>query len=238
MLTEMVRAVRQFLGIRSPKDVARTQMIEAMPRDAICAEIGVWEGKFARRVLDLNPPRRYHLIDPWLFQSEYPKRWYGGKRAQSQEDMDRIYERIVNELGSRENVVVHRGFSEKVVEEFENEYFDWVYVDGNHSYDFVKRDFELYWEKLKPGGFMAGDDYRWGGGEGLHNIGQMFANVFVYDYVVLARTKLTKRNQTRGKFRRNFPSTHKLNNELYTLLPNVFFFQFSAYHSKNQQSWN
>ena len=52
----------------------------------------------------------------------------------------------------------------------------------------------------------------------------MFANVIVYDYVVLARTKLTKRKQTRGKFRRNFPSTHESNNELYTVLPTGFYF--------------
>ncbi len=45
--------------------------------------------------------------------------------------------------------------------------------------------------------------------------------MIVYDYVVLARTKLAKINRTRGKFRRNFPSTHEPNNELYTLLPNA-----------------
>ncbi len=46
----------------------------------------------------------------------------------------------------------------------------------------------------------------------------MVHNEFVYDYVVLARTKLAKIKRTRGKFRRNFPSTHKSNNELYTVL--------------------
>ena len=35
---------------------------------------------------------------------------------------------------------------------------DFVYIDGNHSYDFVKRDVELYGPKLKLGGILGFDD--------------------------------------------------------------------------------
>ena len=52
--------------------------------------------------------------------------------------------------------------------EFAVHYFDWIYIDGNHLYDFVKQDLELYYPKVKPGGFLTGDDYgakgRWGDG--------------------------------------------------------------------------
>ena len=37
--------------------------------------------------------------------------------------------------------------------------FDWVYVDGNHLYDYVRSDLALYDPKVKPGGLIAGDDY-------------------------------------------------------------------------------
>ncbi len=60
----------------------------------------------------------------------------------------------------------------------------------------------------------------------------MRGNEFVYDYVVLARTKLAKRKRTKGKFRRNFPSTHKPNNELYTLLATVIIL---VYFLRNQK---
>ena len=34
-----------------------------------------------------------------------------------------------------------------------------VYIDGNHLYEFVKGDLEVYWSKVKSGGYIAGDDY-------------------------------------------------------------------------------
>ena len=37
--------------------------------------------------------------------------------------------------------------------------FDLVFIDGNHSYEVVKRDLELYWPKVRPGGILIGHDY-------------------------------------------------------------------------------
>ncbi|MDP3697256.1 MAG: class I SAM-dependent methyltransferase, partial [Candidatus Taylorbacteria bacterium] len=39
------------------------------------------------------------------------------------------------------------------------EELDFVYIDGNHSYDYVKKDLELYWDKVKKGGALTGDDF-------------------------------------------------------------------------------
>jgi hypothetical protein len=36
---------------------------------------------------------------------------------------------------------------------------DFVFVDGNHTLEYVQKDLELYYPKIKPGGFMAGHDY-------------------------------------------------------------------------------
>jgi len=38
-----------------------------------------------------------------------------------------------------------------------------VYIDGNHLYEFVKSDLELYYHKVRSGGYIAGDDYEIGG---------------------------------------------------------------------------
>lgn len=42
---------------------------------------------------------------------------------------------------------------------FENESIDFIYIDGNHQYNFVKQDIENYFSKIKPGGIIAGHDY-------------------------------------------------------------------------------
>jgi hypothetical protein len=38
-------------------------------------------------------------------------------------------------------------------------FVDFVFVDGEHKYEFVKQDVELYWPKVRAGGFMCGHDY-------------------------------------------------------------------------------
>jgi hypothetical protein len=50
---------------------------------------------------------------------------------------------------------------------FPDAYFDWVYVDGDHSYEGCSRDLELYAPKVRSGGFLLVDDYKtgwWGDG--------------------------------------------------------------------------
>ncbi|MFP4121478.1 TylF/MycF/NovP-related O-methyltransferase [Coleofasciculus sp.] len=32
-------------------------------------------------------------------------------------------------------------------------------MDGNHLYEFVKKDLETYYPKVKTGGYITGDDY-------------------------------------------------------------------------------
>ncbi|GAI57889.1 unnamed protein product [marine sediment metagenome] len=36
---------------------------------------------------------------------------------------------------------------------------DFVYIDGNHAYEFVKEDIKNYWPKVKKGGVFGGHDY-------------------------------------------------------------------------------
>lgn len=36
---------------------------------------------------------------------------------------------------------------------------DFVYVDGNHKYEYIKKDIELFYPKLRAGGVMCGHDF-------------------------------------------------------------------------------
>ena len=42
-----------------------------------------------------------------------------------------------------------------IVHEEITELYDAVFIDGNHSYEYVKQDLENYWSKVKPGGIIA-----------------------------------------------------------------------------------
>ena len=44
-----------------------------------------------------------------------------------------------------------------------DELFDAVFIDGNHSYEYVKKDLENYWHKVRPGGIIALHDVNFEG---------------------------------------------------------------------------
>jgi hypothetical protein len=172
MLRRFTRLARRRLfgeqqGIEA--DVAgRDLLLQAMPKQAICAEIGVWEGDFSRRILDSTRPAKLHLIDPWRYEQDiaYKDSLYGGQIGGSQAKLDKIYARVcqrfAQEIGNQQ-VIIHRGDSHMVCEQFDDDYFDWIYIDGNHLYEFALRDLHMYYRKVKPGGYLTGDDYSEGG---------------------------------------------------------------------------
>jgi predicted O-methyltransferase YrrM len=53
----------------------------------------------------------------------------------------------------------HQGKSVDIAKEFKDEYFDYVYIDGDHSYMSVLRDLQAWYGKVKPGGVFAGHDW-------------------------------------------------------------------------------
>jgi hypothetical protein len=135
-----------------------------MPIGGVCAEIGVWEGDFSTRIIEVTKPRLLHLIDPWKYESGevYKSAWYGGKKASNQEQMDAVYSHVAKRFATQiqaGTVVIHRSPSSDAVSAFEDGYFDWIYIDGNHLYEFVKLDLELWCPKVKRGGYITGDDY-------------------------------------------------------------------------------
>lgn len=58
------------------------------------------------------------------------------------------------------NVTIQQCTSEQFFADYEGERFDFVFIDGNHSYDCVKRDAEIAVSLLTDGGLIAFHDYR------------------------------------------------------------------------------
>jgi hypothetical protein len=60
----------------------------------------------------------------------------------------------------RDMVRVCQGRSDdkKILDKFEDNFFDYIMVDGAHEYEAVKSDVENWWPKLKSNGVMFGDD--------------------------------------------------------------------------------
>jgi Methyltransferase domain len=146
----------------------RRSLLDMLPKNSVGAEIGVHMGDFSAVILTTLEPARLHLIDPWHYEASptYEGAWYGGQAEGGQEEMDARYESVVARFADEIRsgaVVVHRGESAAVLETIPDDYFDWVYIDGNHLYEYVRQDLEWSLRKTKVGGLVTGDDYREGG---------------------------------------------------------------------------
>ena len=143
----------------SKRQKVREKLIGRMPKGAVAAEIGVWEGKFSDTILKIAAPRELHLIDPWLYQPEFANTGFGRKKNETR--MDEMFSEVSARFADRPEVRIHRAKSADAMESFPDGYFDWVYVDGNHNAPFIDEDLALCRRKVKPGGIIAGDDYNW-----------------------------------------------------------------------------
>ena len=52
-----------------------------------------------------------------------------------------------------------KGNSHTELLKFEDESIDVLFIDGGHEYSVVKKDIEIGWKKVIPGGYICGDDY-------------------------------------------------------------------------------
>lgn len=136
------------------------RVLHLCKRNSICAEVGVWKGEFTKHLL-ARSPRELYLIDPWEYQVQFPGRWFSGKVAHSQSDMDEIADGVAKRYGTYPGVHIVRNKSANAFPTFADGTFDFVYIDGNHEYEPTLQDLRNAWRTVKAGGSITGDDYMW-----------------------------------------------------------------------------
>ena len=114
----------------------RTNLLQRLPKGGTLAEVGVLHGQFSREILSIVSPLELNLIDHRL-----------DSRAR---DLATTAAAVVR---------LHEGDSATVLNQFPDEYFDWVYVDAQHTYDGVVRDIGAARRKVKPHGLLIFNDY-------------------------------------------------------------------------------
>lgn len=121
-------------------------------------EIGVLKGIHSVRISGTyckHPLSRIYCVDPWDDYNEYIE--YKGEQAQNYNDF--IFN--ITNSGSYHKFIVKKGYSEDIVPTFENNFFDIIFVDGNHETEYVYKDGVMSLEKVKIGGYIVFDDYDW-----------------------------------------------------------------------------
>lgn len=57
------------------------------------------------------------------------------------------------------DINIYKGDSKVLFNKFKDDFFDFIFIDGNHEYEYVKSDLSNFYPKLKSGGIFAGHDY-------------------------------------------------------------------------------
>lgn len=117
----------------------REAILQQMKKGGITAEVGVQEGHFSSEILQLCQPEKLHLIDFGLTHYD-------------------IGQKFKSEINSG-RVMLHESDSSVAINNFPDAYFDFIYIDADHSYQGVKRDIQAAKTKVKEDGFLIFNDY-------------------------------------------------------------------------------
>lgn len=112
-------------------------------------EIGCWKGRSARALLD-GCPGKVWCVDH--FKGNADATFSTPERV----GREKVYEKFMENVGHYPNLEIMKMSSEDAAEMFKTD-TDMVFIDGNHSYDAIKRDIELWLPKCKK--LICGHDY-------------------------------------------------------------------------------
>ena len=115
------------------------------------AEVGTAAGAYALILCQKIPGLRLFCIDPW---EKYKENQRGGSENHQHDN----YETTKRVLASY-NVKLVREMSMDAVKKFGDESLDFVFIDGNHNYPFVKEDIAEWSKKVRKGGIVATHDF-------------------------------------------------------------------------------
>lgn len=129
--------------------------------DLIGAEIGVNTGVTAEFLLKNLFIKRYYCVDPWQpYGIDNPS---AGTTARTKEEADAHYKETLKRIEfAKDRVVIAMDSSENASKYVPDGELDFVFIDGDHSYEVVKQDLGLWWPKVKTGGIFSGHDFSHG----------------------------------------------------------------------------
>ena len=114
-------------------------------------EIGVFCGGQAEKIVETGC--RLFGVDP--YQMYEP----GMPLMDSQEDWDLLFKLVNERLGKYDNFAMIRNDSQYATWLLKNDCYDFVFIDGLHTYEQLKKDLDNFGFMIAKGGVIACHDY-------------------------------------------------------------------------------
>jgi hypothetical protein len=139
------------------------------------AELGVFRGEFSEANLNSWRGSHYVMVDLWnrsdCVSGNMSHCVYGNNVSDSglaERSFDKMItgmrmkrggSRFHNRDGSPRFEMVQNSTT-AAARLFDDESFDWIYLDATHTYTEAKRDLETWYPKVRIGGLVSGHDYQ------------------------------------------------------------------------------
>jgi len=150
-------SMMKFFGIPFRKNYMVDEIKRKNPKEYTLTgvEIGVWNGENAFTILKVLKPKKMYFIDPYESFDGFTRRWELGN-----DNYQKAKKNIKNAINGDKNINYEfiLSTSESAAEKVPDN-LDFVYIDGNHNYEFVKMDIEIWYKKVRNGGIIGGHNF-------------------------------------------------------------------------------
>jgi len=136
-------------------------------KHCIGAEVGVHTGDTTKYLLQNLPTiEKYYAIDPWRVYTMYDGNKYrkpGNKKYKTWVEAIEQFKKVT--LPYKNKVIALQMTSVEASKTVLDGSLDWVFIDANHEYEYIKENLKIWSSKVKLGGLVSGHDYgnKWKG---------------------------------------------------------------------------
>ncbi len=162
------------------------------PDNSTFVEVGSWMGRstcYMGEQIKKSPKNiKFYAVDTWEGSEEISHKETIEKLKNENLTLFDIFNHHLQLCGVQDQVLPLKTASIEAAKQFEDNSLDFVHIDASHDYENVLADIIAWYPKVKPGGFITGDDYviNWGGV--IQAVNEYFAGKSV---VLLDRGDLT-----------------------------------------------
>ena len=123
-----------------------------------CAEIGIGYGFHAKEILTNTNIENLYLVDPYI---DYANDGFPHDVKKIFGNFDNLANNVKKNLNPYNNRYVWFRQPSTTINnnQIPNKSLDLVFIDADHSYEAVKNDLLFWYEKIRIGGWLLGDDY-------------------------------------------------------------------------------
>ena len=150
-----------------------SQLAKVLPNNGTFVEVGVWKGRslayFIVEAVINNKNLNIYAVDTWKGSEEH--------KSDKCIIEDTLFNEFTNNLiPVQDKFKAMRMTSEEASKLFENNSIDGIFIDAAHEYENVKKDLELWYPKVKSGGYFCGHDYSPGWPGVMQAVDQFFTD--------------------------------------------------------------